>query len=248
MSELNERTELLTASAPWQHWEMELLDPPRGTNDSLARPEEPAAEAAIETAKTDDEPSADDAAILEKNRLEAKAKGYEEGYHMARDDGYAVGFKEGMAAAEQELERLRQSVFGPLQTMRDEYRNALDTASASISNELIELSLAIGNHMALDCIALNPETIRRCVEGLLQENLHLGGDIEITMNPDDVEIINTHCADELKARSWEIRPSRAVSRGGCIVRTADTVIDASLESRLQQIFTKVRQRADQGVS
>ena len=61
----------------------------------------------------------------------------------------------------------------------------------------------------------------------------------IRMHPDDIEIVESALVIGEESRSWRLQPDPLITRGSCVVETDASRIDASVESRLSAIISKM---------
>ena len=61
----------------------------------------------------------------------------------------------------------------------------------------------------------------------------------IRLHPEDVELVQHAFALRDDTKSWRLEPDPLVTRGGCVVETDSSRIDASVESRLAAIASRM---------
>ena len=54
-------------------------------------------------------------------------------------------------------------------------------------------------------------------------------------NPQDIELIRLHLADELKEGHWRVLADESLARGGCRAETPYGDIDATLQTRWRRV-------------
>jgi flagellar assembly protein FliH len=147
---------------------------------------------------------------------------------QAHDEGFAAGYQEGRAKANSELARLMQMV------------SSLDSALARFDEELTQsllaLALDIAKQMVREALKIRPELVVPVVREAVSSLPPAGQHPHLRLHPEDAELVRTLLADELNHYHWKIVDDTRVERGGCRVETANSEIDATLESRWKKVL------------
>jgi flagellar assembly protein FliH len=61
----------------------------------------------------------------------------------------------------------------------------------------------------------------------------------IRLHPDDVELVQSAFALRDDSKTWRLEPDPLITRGGCVVETDTSRIDATVESRLAAIASRM---------
>ncbi len=164
--------------------------------------------------------------ILEAASVEAenlKRTAYEEGYKA----GCASGHEEGQGEFLQTVESLEKLHRELSEAVSQAQREFFET----IEGELIELVLALTKKVVYKEIA-SGETIQNLVKRALQ----LVGEekrIVIRLHPEDLNVIKENGFQEENGLS--LIPAVDIERGGCFVEAGKKVVDARLETRLEEM-------------
>lgn len=162
---------------------------------------------------------------------------YEEAFAEGRREGYEAGFGEGreagMKQAESEGRKLVTSLKGVLDAV-SEPSAELDDA---VEDELVTMVFAIAQQVIRRELHTQPgeviAVIREAV-GLLPMNAR---QVQVQVHPDDARFIREALGEGDMA--WQLVEDPAVSRGGCIVNTPSSRVDATLENRLGAIAAEL---------
>lgn len=203
----------------WRRWKMSAFDaPPPPPPAFEAEPDEPA-------------PPPIDFAALDAMREGARKEGYAQGYTQGQTQGYGDGHREGYARG---LETARQEA-ARLQELATTFAGALRRIDDEVGQTLIALALDVARKLVQDTVAHNPAVLLPAVRELLANEPALSGAPCLLLNPDDVELVQTHLAGELEAAGWSVRPDATVARGGCIASAASGELDATLATRWSRV-------------
>lgn len=152
----------------------------------------------------------------------AEARGYEAGLARARTEASAR-----LAALEERVKRLDAA----LQLLS----RPLEQLDAEIESELARLALAIGKQLARRELRVEPTQ----VIAILRESLALlpatAREVRVHLHPEDAATVREHLTPPAGGRAWTLVEDPTLSRGGCIVHSDASRIDARLESRIAAI-------------
>ena len=150
------------------------------------------------------------------------AEAREEVQRLIREAAEA-GQQEGFA----EAEHLREQIAGLEQRMVKEIEGEVVRAALKVAAELLEAELAV-----------RPEAVVDVVRTALQAARD-ARDVFLRINPRDANVLREHKSrliDALgRARDVDVREDRKVRPGGVLVQTEAGVIDAQLETQLEEI-------------
>jgi flagellar biosynthesis/type III secretory pathway protein FliH len=145
----------------------------------------------------------------------------------ARDEGFAAGRAEALAAVQPALEALAAAADG-LRAAQVEAADALERRS-------VDLGLALAQKIVAGALDVQPErvveAVRTALRGIVERER-----ITVLVNPDDMDLVRASL-DQLRAslggiEHCEVQSERRVRPGGAIVRTAEGEVDATLETKL----------------
>ena len=147
----------------------------------------------------------------------------------ARNEGYASGRSDAVAALEPALAALTQAI-ADLEVQQAEMASELERRA-------VELGLALSKKIVGVTLGLQPEKVVEAVTGALRGIVERDR-VTVMVNPDDLEIVR-EAMDGLRASLGGIEhciveAERRVARGGCIVRTPVGDIDARVETKLDR--------------
>lgn len=167
------------------------------------------------------------AAEIEQWQAEARQVGRQQGY----DEGLAAG----RAAGEQEVRRQAET----LQRVVTGLATPLHDFEADAERELAELALIIARQIIRRELRTDPGE----VIGLVREAMALlpsaARDVKIHLHPDDKPLVRDNLNLGDGDSRIELLDDPTISRGGCRIDAEPTRIDATLESRLNQLSAAI---------
>lgn len=184
-------------------------------------------------------------AHLEEAHESARREGWQAGFDAGREEGLAQALEDGRRAGAEESERQLRELLQPLAGLAQNFSDALARLDEQIAANLAELALAVGRQLAGDALEARPQQVVELVRTLLREEPMFNGGSRLWLHPKDLPLVETELERELAASGWQAKPDPRLSRGGCRVTGPSGELDASLESRWQQLLERVRGAEDQ---
>lgn len=219
--------------AGFARWDMPSFD--AAPHQVAIEREEPAAEPAEETPLAEDEalqepgPRPYTVEQLEQIREEA----YNEGFATGEKDGFHSGQLKGQQEARvkldtrlDELEQVMLQLLEPMREQDDQIEDMLLKLVETMVREVIQRELQIDSSQ-----------ITTVLRGALKA-LPMGAEnIRIYLNPADFDAAKA--LRERHEEKWRLLEDDQLLPGGCRIETEQSQLDATLETRLQQITTQL---------
>lgn len=152
----------------------------------------------------------------------------------ARQEGITLGYQEGYEKGLKEANILKEQAQSLLAEARKAYRGVMVQAEPN----LLELSILIAEKIIKKQVALEPDTVKTLVTGLLKE-VHAGETFFLYVNPKDTKLLE-EARQELKEAApvgvaLHIVPDKSISPGGCRLETETAYYDATIEGQLVEL-------------
>jgi flagellar assembly protein FliH len=149
---------------------------------------------------------------------------------QAREEGFQAGYAEGLQKALQENKRLGELI-GVFEQQIDE----------QVARELLDLSLDIARRMLHQALKVNPELLLGVVREALSTLPHVNQGAHLVLHPDDAALVRERMGEQLAHSGWKIFEDARIDRGGARLETANSQIDATLETRWKRIVAALGQ-------
>lgn len=182
----------------------------------------------------------DTASILLAAQAQAREAAAERGRDDAvRQEGYAQGFAQAQAQAALETQQ-RIAEFTRSQGEEAAHRLAALFASTSlqlqqseqaIAQGVLELACEVARQVLRQELSVNPNVLLPVVREALSLLLTDSKSAVVRMNPLDLEVLEEPLRAEFSSLSLTLLADARVDRGGCLVESAGTVVDATVEKR-----------------
>lgn len=176
------------------------------------------------------------AAGYQEGRREGRDQGYKKGQLEGHAEGYQRGFAEGLNSGRdeallrvQKLEQILNTLSRPLAALDKSVEEELAALAIDIARQLVrrELRAAPGEIVAV---------VREAV-GLLPV---ASAGVQVRLHPEDARLIREVLSLGPEDQPvWRIIEDQALTRGGCVVNSELSRIDATVEKRLGAVIATV---------
>ncbi|TQV65375.1 MAG: flagellar assembly protein FliH [Halothiobacillaceae bacterium] len=151
----------------------------------------------------------------------------------AWDEGYRAGHAEGVAAGQGEVEALAAR----WRELVDSLAQPLDSAEGDLETALLELTLALTRQLVRRELKTQPDEIIPVVREALNALPSAAREVVVRLHPDDAALVGSTLHSP--GSSWRIEEDGAVARGGCVVVSSTSRVDATLDRRIAQLMSNV---------
>lgn len=174
-------------------------------------------------------------AVLDTKHLQQQA--HDQGYSVGHSAGYAAGHDAGYAIGIQQA----KSEAAQIHTLMQNLQDALGQTDQEIAQSLLDLSLSVANKMVHEALQIRPEIILEIIREAIRILPQFNQNAHIVLHPGDAELVRKHMNDELVHAGWKLFTDPKIERGGCLVKTTHSLIDATTEARWKRILESIGQ-------
>jgi flagellar assembly protein FliH len=194
----------------------------------------------VDTSESDDISEAEDSLAAAQQQVEMMLNQAQDQVaawqQEARQAGWEAGYAEGRQAAETEISEALATV----QSLAQAAVTAKDKFLNDNQNMIGQLAVAIAKKIIGKELVVNQRAISDIV-GKAIETANVHGACCIRVNPQDYDILRP-LWDAIPSmqhpdQKWQLVADKRVNRGGCLIEVSGGVIDAQLETQLNQVST-----------
>jgi len=152
----------------------------------------------------------------------------------------ARGYQAGVAAARAELQGQIDAVrarVAQLDTILNLLARPLEELDAEVEQQLTLLAVTVGKQILRRELKTDPTQIIAVIRESVARLPASARDIRVQLHPEDAAVVRENLATPGSERAWSIVEDPALSRGGCLVRTETSQLDARFDSRLNAIVS-----------
>ena len=165
---------------------------------------------------------------LEQLQAAAREEGYQEGFTKGVNDGLTAGRE----VAAQEVKYLAQII--------SHLADPLAICDEAIETTLGGLVVLIARHLVRRELKSAPDEIVAVVRDAVKA-LPAGTDLHphVRVNPEDAVLLGELMATHDSALSWKLEADPMIERGGCVVETPHSYIDATVEAKINAVASQM---------
>jgi len=184
-------------------------------------------------------------------RFAAKLKAQEQAEAQAKenvlrqagfDDGYAQGFAQGHAQATLEGQRqINEYIATQGNEAALQFGQLFESAQAQIAEQeqvmakgVLELACELARQVLRHELSTNPNALQPVIREALSVLAIDSKAALVRLNPLDQDVLAEVLRTEFSGLSLTLLADASVARGGCLVESAGTVVDGTLEKRWQR--------------
>lgn len=168
-------------------------------------------------------------------------------HEVARQEGYAEGFVQGRAQAT--LEAQRQIADYMANQAHDAAKNfaaIFESATSQladveqvIARGTLELACELARQVLRHELSINPNALQPVIREVLGLLVAETKTAVVKLNPLDLEVLEDVLRAEFSSFSSTLLADATITRGGCVVESAGTVIDGTLETRWKRALASL---------
>lgn len=151
----------------------------------------------------------------------------------AREEGYEIGYREGLAAGEHEIAQRVERLEGLLATLS----RPLEGVDESVEEELLTVATTLATQLVRRQLQAQPDEIIPVIREAVAALPHNSHSIEVRLHPDDAELARSVLSVESGSANWVLQADPELVRGDCRVVSDLSEVDARLETRLTTLFS-----------
>lgn len=161
---------------------------------------------------------------------------------QACDEAYARGVAQGEAQATLQWQRRMddyvanqgQEAAQRLNAVVQSLQASLTDMQQHMAQDLLHLACDIARQVLRHELSVNPNAVQPVVREAVGMLVSEGRPALVRLNPADLETLAAHLREEFDGAAVQWMADAAVPAGGCLVESAGTVVDGSLDKRWQR--------------
>lgn len=156
-------------------------------------------------------------------------------HREAYAEGLAAGRQEGVKRGMLEMDRKIKQ----LETLMRELATPFAALDEAVVSAVAELAITIARHLVRRELRTDPGEIVGVVRETMRQLPVAARNPRLKLHPEDLELVREALSLGDEARSWRLEADPLLARGGCVVETESSRIDATVETRIAAIASKM---------
>lgn len=174
---------------------------------------------------------------LETVRQQAHAAGYADGFQQGR----AQTLLDAQKQVNDYISHQGQATAQQLGALISSAAEQLETAEQLAGQAVLELACELARQVLRHEIASNPNTLLPVIREALAQLFSDSKAVQIKLHPLDLDVLQDVLMEEYPNLPLTLQPDATLTRGGCLVESAGTVIDGRLEKRWARAIGRLGQ-------
>jgi flagellar assembly protein FliH len=155
---------------------------------------------------------------------------------------HARGYEAGLAAGRGEMERATAELTARvrrLDAMLALLARPLAELDDEVEQQLLQLAVAVGRQLARRELKADPAQVIGVIRDAVARLPAAARDVRVQLHPEDAALVRERLASPAQERAWTLVEDPTQTRGGCLVRSENSQIDARIESRVNAIVSSL---------
>lgn len=176
---------------------------------------------------------------FEQGRQEGFRQGRQEGFEEGKKSGFDQGFEEGAKKGYEDNVHLLRKQNAEFVSLLESLAEPFRQLDEQVERELVNLAIGIASQLVRREIKVDPGQIVAVVREAVRALPLSSRKISLTLHPEDAELVRSALVLDEMSPPWGIKEDPLLTRGGCIVETEASHVDATVENRLAAIVARV---------
>ena len=178
--------------------------------------------------------------VLTVDEIEAMQKqAYDEAFAQGKKDGFSEGFNEGSRQGYEENVQILQKRAMEFASLMESLSQPFKVLDAEVEKELVKLVVGVATQVIRREIKLDSGQVIAAVREGINVLPLSSQKISLHLHPEDAELVRSALSLDEMSPAWIIVEDPLLTRGGCIVDTEVSHIDATVENRLAAVITTI---------
>lgn len=162
---------------------------------------------------------------------------YEDGFKEGQEQGYEEGHQKGYDEMQVQVNDFKSKA-QTLQKLIGFLSQPLKEMDQQVEHQLADLAVVLAKFLLKKESSLEAEHIYTLVHDTLEYLPVKTRNVCVRLNPDDIALLNQAEID-IDNQSWSYVADANITAGGCMVESDTSHIDATVETRIQQLVEQL---------
>lgn len=180
--------------------------------------------------------------ITEEAAEEARQQGYQEGFKQGMAQGEEAGHKQGEKTAYAEHKEELQEKIRIFAELSSALMDPIAMQDHALEDWIMDTAVQLAKHLINRELTEDPSALFHIVQRAVASLPAGAKNIRVFLHPDDVELAHEAFSDS--GEQWSFRADPQLSRGGCRVVSDTSLVDYSVETRLEKMLDEANFRGE----
>lgn len=177
---------------------------------------------------------------------EAEKEGYQAGFEKGQAEGLQQGLrqgeKQGKQQAYQETKAVLDDERARLQAIATALMEPMEQQDMAVENLVMDIAVGMAKHILRQQLTVDISGLYKNIHRAIKCLPMGASNIHIFLNPDDLSMVEELFSGT--SGDWKFNSDSDLTRGGCRVESKESVVDYSVERRLQDYLDLAMDNGD----
>lgn len=157
-----------------------------------------------------------------------------------RQAAYIEGLEKGKADGKAEVKQQQQYILDKMNTLLASCHQQLGNFDEDVCQQLVSMTIAIAKQVIRRELSIEPEQIMGVIRDAVNCLPSSSEKILLKLHPDDAILVREiYHLNEEPDRTWKIFEDPGMQRGGCVISTETSEVNADLDHRIAAIVSRL---------
>ena len=155
-------------------------------------------------------------------------------------DAYKDGLSKGLEEGREQARKEQQSITDSLNTILNQCQQLATSFDEQICEQLVAMTVSVAKQVIRRELSIDPEQIMAVIREAINCLPSSTEKLVLKLHPEDAILVREiYQLDEEPERAWKIFEDPGMQRGGCIINSESSVVNADLDHRIATIVSQL---------
>ncbi len=176
---------------------------------------------------------------FEQGRQEGFKQGHEQGFKHGQEEGFKQGYEDGQKQGFEEKSKVLKQQISDFNRLMESLNEPFKQLDERVEKALLDLVIGIATQLIRREIKTDSGQIVAVVKEAIKALPVANQNVILKLHPEDAALVIDALKLDTESAQWRIEEDPLLTRGGCIVESGASHVDASVENRLAAIVAKM---------
>ena len=157
-----------------------------------------------------------------------------------RKAAYQEGLSQGLEEGRKEAQNEQQSIANQLNTILNQCQQLASNFDEKVCEDLVTMTISIAKQVIRRELSIDPEQIMAVIREAINCLPSSTEKLILKLHPEDAVLVREiYQLDGELERTWKIFEDPGMQRGGCIINSESSVVNADLDNRIATIVSQL---------
>ena len=157
-----------------------------------------------------------------------------------RKAAYQEGLAQGLEEGRKEAQKEQQNITHQLNIILNQCQQLASNFDEKVCEDLVTMTISIAKQVIRRELSIDPEQIMAVIREAINCLPSSTEKLILKLHPEDAVLVREiYQLDEELERTWKIFEDPGMQRGGCIINSQSSVVNADLDNRIATIVSKL---------